>query len=97
MAGNSPNINDLRHRTEPGGTGVERRSTAVPLAASLDDYTSADEPMQRCLHLARLAARTELPVLVLGESGTGKTVISQAIHHSSARAKAPTFLSTLRP
>ncbi len=89
MAGNSPNINDLRHRTEPGGTGVERRSTAVPLAASLDDYTSADEPMQRCLHLARLAARTELPVLVLGESGTGKTVISQAIHHSSARAKGP--------
>lgn len=68
-------------------TGVERGS--VPLSASLDDYISADLPMQRCLHLARLAARTELPVLVLGESGTGKTVISQAIHRSSSRAKGP--------
>lgn len=60
-----------------------------PLAATLDDYISADEAMLRCLHLARLAARTELPVLVLGESGTGKTVISQAIHHSSARTGGP--------
>lgn len=65
---------------------------APPLVATLDDYISADLAMQRCLHLARLAARTELPVLVLGESGTGKTVISQAIHHSSARSGGP-FIS----
>jgi two-component system response regulator HydG len=60
-----------------------------PRIATLDDYISADDIMQRCLHLARLAARTDLPVLVLGESGTGKTVISQAIHHSSARHHGP--------
>jgi transcriptional regulator with PAS, ATPase and Fis domain len=46
-------------------------------------------PMQRCLRIARLAARTGLPVLVLGESGTGKTVIAQAIHESSARRAGP--------
>ena len=68
-------------------TGDDQSTTIRP--ATLDDYGSADEAMERCLHLARLAARTELPVLVLGESGTGKTVISQAIHHSSARKTGP--------
>lgn len=57
--------------------------------ATLTDYVSADESMLRCLRLAELAARTDLPVLVLGESGTGKTVIAQAIHHSSARRAGP--------
>jgi len=72
----------------PSGEHVSR-NPAPPLAASLDHYISADESMRRCLHLARLAARTELPVLVLGESGTGKTVISQAIHRSSVRRDGP--------
>jgi len=34
-------------------------------------------------------ARTELPVLILGESGTGKDVVARAIHYSSARQHHP--------
>lgn len=34
-------------------------------------------------------ARTELPVLVLGESGTGKDVVARSIHYSSPRHKQP--------
>jgi Nif-specific regulatory protein len=34
-------------------------------------------------------ARTGLPVLVLGESGTGKDVVARAIHYSSAREQNP--------
>ena len=45
--------------------------------------------MQACLERARLAARTDLPVLILGESGTGKTILARAIHNSSARAGGP--------
>ena len=45
--------------------------------------------MQACLERARLAARTDLPVLILGESGTGKTILARAIHNSSARANRP--------
>jgi transcriptional regulator with PAS, ATPase and Fis domain len=58
-------------------------------AATLDDFHSDDAPMQRCLELARLAARTDLPILVVGESGTGKTLLARAIHNSSRRAAAP--------
>jgi len=45
--------------------------------------------MRRCLELARVAARTDLPVLILGESGTGKTMLARAVHTSSSRAGAP--------
>ena len=34
-------------------------------------------------------SRTDLPVLILGESGTGKDVVARAIHYSSARQLHP--------
>jgi two-component system, response regulator FlrC len=44
--------------------------------------------MEACLERARVAAATDLPILILGESGTGKTVLAGAIHASSNRARA---------
>jgi transcriptional regulator with PAS, ATPase and Fis domain len=55
---------------------------------TLDDFRSDDEAMATCLNLARTAARTELPILILGETGTGKTLLARAIHNSSPRAAA---------
>ncbi len=62
------------------------------LSWTLDDYQGIDEPMQACLDQARMAARIDLPILILGESGTGKTLLARAIHNSSARARGP-FIS----
>jgi len=56
---------------------------------TLDEYHGRDAAMQQCLEQARLAARTDLPILILGESGTGKTLLARAIHNSSSRAKGP--------
>ncbi|HET6898714.1 MAG TPA: sigma 54-interacting transcriptional regulator [Vicinamibacteria bacterium] len=70
-------------------TGEPRPQPAKGPAPSLDAFVASDPPMARCLELARLAARTELPVLILGESGCGKTLLASAIHHSSRRAGAP--------
>ena len=56
---------------------------------SLDQFNTEDSSMRRCLELARVAARTDLPVLILGESGSGKTMLAHAVHASSARAAAP--------
>jgi transcriptional regulator with PAS, ATPase and Fis domain len=64
-------------------TGYDNRES------TLDDFVSSDSPMQACLDRARLAARTDLPVLLLGESGTGKTILARAIHNSSTRAQRP--------
>ncbi|HVE65909.1 MAG TPA: sigma 54-interacting transcriptional regulator, partial [Thermoanaerobaculia bacterium] len=60
-----------------------------PWHSSLDDFQSADPEMARCLELARVASRTDLPVLILGESGTGKTLLARAIHNSSRRSRGP--------
>ena len=45
--------------------------------------------MARCLQLAALAGKSDVPVVLLGETGTGKTLLAQAIHNSSARASQP--------
>lgn len=58
-------------------------------ALTLDDFQSADAPMVRCLELARAACRAELPILILGETGTGKTLLARAIHNSSRRSGRP--------
>jgi len=45
--------------------------------------------MARCLQLASLAAKSDVPVVLLGETGTGKTLLAHAIHNSSPRTKGP--------
>jgi transcriptional regulator with PAS, ATPase and Fis domain len=51
----------------------------------VQDLCTENEAMHRCLRLAALAAESDVPVLILGETGTGKTLLAQAIHNSSAR------------
>jgi len=71
-------------------TSISASSITTDLAnATLDDFHSADAPMIRCLELATIAAQTDLPILILGESGAGKTLLARAIHNSSTRAKEP--------
>ena len=53
----------------------------------MQDLYTGNEAMQRCLKLAALASESDVPVLILGETGTGKTLLAQAIHNSSARAR----------
>ena len=52
----------------------------------VEEITTINEAMKRCLKLAALAARSDVPVVLLGETGTGKTLLAHAIHNSSLRA-----------
>src|SRR5215471_15068566 len=62
---------------------------ARPSKLRLENLTTSNDAMSRCLQLAALAAKSEVPVVLLGETGTGKTLLAQAIHNSSARATRP--------
>ena len=53
------------------------------------ELSSRNPAMQRLLTLARQVARTDANVLLLGESGTGKGVMANALHAWSARSQAP--------
>ena len=49
----------------------------------------ADFGLSQVMEMVRSVARLSSPVLLLGETGTGKEVIANAIHLSSARRDAP--------
>src|ERR1700756_957605 len=55
----------------------------------VQDLTTSNAAMARCLQLGLLAAKSDVPVVLLGETGTGKTLLAHAIHNSSARSSGP--------
>ncbi len=61
----------------------------VPSNLRVENLTTTNKAMARCLRLAMLAAQSDVPVVLLGETGTGKTLLAHAIHNSSARASKP--------
>jgi NtrC-family two-component system response regulator AlgB len=53
------------------------------------DLSSSSPRMRKAVELARQAAPSEATILLLGESGTGKTLLARAIHAWSPRAGKP--------
>lgn len=52
-------------------------------------YIGDSANVQNVLQLVMRAARTDAPVLVLGESGTGKGIVARQIHENSGRRSHP--------
>jgi len=50
---------------------------------------SANPAMQRLMDVAKKSASSDATILMLGESGTGKTALARQIHRWSARAREP--------
>jgi NtrC-family two-component system response regulator AlgB len=50
------------------------------------DLTTKSPAMQRSLDIAFKAAESDATLLILGESGTGKSVLARAVHHRSLRS-----------
>jgi len=56
------------------------------------EMVGASSAMRAVFHLVQRFSKVDVPVLVTGETGTGKELVSRAIHDHSARAKHP-FIS----
>ena len=56
---------------------------------SLDQLVGAASDFRSALAVAAKAARNRLPILIIGEAGTGKETFARAIHHASLRARGP--------
>lgn len=67
----------------------DARKRARELEAALgesDGIVTADDAMASVLATVRQVAPTELPVLIQGETGTGKELVARALYRHSARA-----------
>jgi DNA-binding NtrC family response regulator len=72
----------------PGGV-VQACDAAETLVAGAQRILVADPAMGRLYELARRLARSAIPILIQGETGTGKELAAAAIHAFSARADGP--------
>src|SRR6478609_4406460 len=56
---------------------------------ALEQLVGAAPEFRAALAVAAKAARNRLPILIVGEPGTGKETVARAIHAASLRAKGP--------
>jgi two-component system, NtrC family, response regulator AtoC len=69
---------------------VERLRLAAPQAAPLEGMIGASPAFMAMAEVTRrIAAAARVPVLIRGQSGTGKERVAQAIHSLSPRAAGP--------
>lgn len=61
--------------------------TTQRLKTSFSPYFGESKAMQKVLELAKVAIESDSPVLLVGETGTGKGVLARWIHEHSARAR----------
>jgi two-component system response regulator HydG len=59
----------------------------VDLSGGFEGMIGQSQAMQRVVQTARQVAPSDIPVLILGENGTGKELVARAIHTHSKRRK----------
>lgn len=70
----------------------QRSADARPAASDMAEkygLISHAPEMYKVFEMIRRVANTDMPVLIRGDSGTGKELVARAIHGESARHKAP--------
>ncbi|HJV45753.1 MAG TPA: sigma 54-interacting transcriptional regulator [Bacillota bacterium] len=53
------------------------------------DIITSNREMQQLIHLGKRVASTSSPILIMGETGTGKELLVQSIHNASQRSSSP--------
>lgn len=66
---------------------LEKQEKKTGLPYSFDSILGESKSLKEAVTLARKVSITDVPVLLTGETGTGKEVFAQSIHHSSKRAR----------
>ena len=56
-------------------------------SAGFEGIIGTSRIMQQVVQTARQVANSDIPVLIMGENGTGKELIAKGIHHNSRRRK----------
>lgn len=63
-----------------------------PQSQRFEKLVYLSEKMATLCDLAKTAAKTDLPILIQGETGTGKELLARAIHYNSKRKTSPLLI-----
>lgn len=74
-------------RTVPGRPGGKKSSNGTRFF--FKDIIASDPQMRSAIHMARMSAGSPSPIMISGETGTGKELFAQSIHNHSPRKKTP--------
>ncbi|UDM53651.1 sigma-54-dependent Fis family transcriptional regulator [Cupriavidus sp. MP-37] len=85
-----PGGTESRHAGTNGATAAPRSLAAGPTPSpGLDDLDTGDAQIRAVVGKLRKVIGKDIPVIVLGETGTGKELMARAIHADSGRRAGP--------
>ena len=76
-------------RTLPRKSSVSDEAVHQRRLSSLHYLDTGDEKVAAIIHKVNLVMGRDIPILITGETGTGKELLAQAIHNDSPRAEGP--------
>ncbi len=82
-------ISELQSNLYEGSQGKQSRPGRTGAKHTFDDIIGENSLLSDTLKWARKTAENSLPVLIYGETGTGKELLAQGIHNESPRREKP--------
>jgi transcriptional regulator with GAF, ATPase, and Fis domain len=82
-------LGELRERCEVLSDEVERQRLASPMRSSFEHIAFASRTMEDVLVQVERVAKSDIPLVITGESGVGKELIAEAVHQASPRSTGP--------
>lgn len=83
---------EFKFPADPTGIHARFGMPLRPESQRFEKLVYVSEKLHDLCEIARKAARTELPILVQGETGTGKELLARAIHYNSSRRDSPLLI-----
>lgn len=76
-------------QSHKGSDKTSRTPSALGAKYTFDDIIYGCSAMHRVIEQCKQVAATDAPVMIYGETGTGKELIAQSLHNASQRANGP--------
>lgn len=88
MAGLDVDVDDAVPVRAAGGSGASQGATAARLSG-LHYLKTGDPQIEALVGKVQRVLNRDIPLLILGETGTGKELLARAVHQDSNRARQP--------